>query len=207
MSSRRGWKGALPGLLLAFAAACSSQPPGDASYPATIAAARAAKDAVFQAGDDPIPKAKHDEFLPLAYFQIEPDYNVPATLSRIDDRTIVEMPTSTGTNRKMRRVGTLEFTLKGQPLKLTAFVEIGSDPGHLFVPFSDLTSGTETYAAGRFMDLDRNATGIYEVDFNRAYHPYCYYNPTWECPYPPPENRLKLPIRAGERIKPSKTPT
>ena len=53
------------------------------------------------------------------------------------------------------------------------------------MPFSDLTSGTETYAAGRFMDLDRNGTGIYEVDFNRAYIPYCYYSPTYECPYPP----------------------
>ena len=51
------------------------------------------------------------------------------------------------------------------------------------------------------MDLDRNSTGIYEVDFNRAYNPYCYYSPTWECPYPPPENRLKVPIRAGEKMK------
>jgi hypothetical protein len=51
------------------------------------------------------------------------------------------------------------------------------------------------------MDLSRNITGIYEVDFNRAYIPYCYYNPTYECPYPPPENRLKIPIRAGERVR------
>ena len=183
--------------------ACSNTPPDAASYAATLSAARAAKDAAFEAGDDPIPKAKHGALLPLAYFPIDPDYNAAATLTPANDRTIVEMPTSTGTNRKMRRVGTLEFTLKGQPLKLTAFVEVGTDPSHLFVPFSDLTSGTETYAAGRFMDLDRNATGIYEVDFNRAYHPYCYYNPTWECPYPPPENRLKLPIRAGERMRAS----
>ena len=83
----------------------------------------------------------------------------------------------------------------------TALNEVGQDPSHLFVPFSDLTSGTETYAAGRFMDLNRNGTGIYEVDFNRAYIPYCYYSPTYECPYPPPENRLQTPIRAGERMK------
>jgi uncharacterized protein (DUF1684 family) len=51
------------------------------------------------------------------------------------------------------------------------------------------------------MDLARNTTGIYEVDFNRAYIPYCYYNPTYECPLPPPQNRLKIPIRAGERMK------
>jgi uncharacterized protein (DUF1684 family) len=53
------------------------------------------------------------------------------------------------------------------------------------------------------MDLERNTTGIYEVDFNRSYIPYCYYNPTYECPYPPAENRLKIPVRAGERIKKS----
>ena len=193
-------------LLALLATACSSQPPETKDYASKIAADRASKDVTFAAGDDPIPKARHAEFLPLAYFPIEPDYNVPAQLNRIDDKTIVEMPTSTGTNRKMRRVGTLAFTLKGQPLKLTAFNEVGEDPSRLFVPFSDLTSGTETYPAGRFMDLDRNRTGIYEVDFNRAYIPYCYYNPTYECPYPPPENRLKIPIRAGERMKKSEGP-
>jgi uncharacterized protein len=194
---------ALPTLLAAivFATGCSPKPPDERDYATRIAAARAAKDTQFMGGDDPIPRAKHEQFLPLAYFPIEPDYNVPGTIKPIDDKTIYEMPTSTGANRKMRRVGSLEFTLKGQPLKLTAFNEVGTDPGSLFVAFSDLTNGTETYEAGRFMDLERNRTGIYEVDFNRAYIPYCYYNPTYECPYPPKENRLQLPIRAGERIK------
>jgi uncharacterized protein (DUF1684 family) len=102
----------------------------------------------------------------------------------------------------MRRVGTLEFMLKGQPLRLSAFVELGAkDVDRLFVAFTDLTSGAETYPAGRYLDLDRNATGIYEIDFNLAYHPYCYYNPTYDCPYPPAENRLKVPVRAGERLR------
>ena len=79
---------------------------------------------------------------------------MPGTIKPIDDKTVYEMPTSTGANRKMRRVGSLEFTLKGQPLKLTAFNELGTDPGSLFVAFGDLTNATETYAAGRFMDLD-----------------------------------------------------
>jgi hypothetical protein len=103
----------------------------------------------------------------------------------------------------MRRAGTLEFMLKGQALKLTAFVEVGAaDVNRLFVPFSDVTSGTETYPAGRYLDLDRSKSGVYVIDFNRAYHPYCYYNPTWDCPYPPAENRLKVPVRAGEKRKP-----
>ena len=187
-----------------IATGCSPKPPDERDYATKIAAARTAKDADFARGDDPIPASRHAEFLPLAYFAIDPGYNVPGTIKPIDDKTVYEMPTSTGANRKMRRVGTLEFTLKGQPLKLTAFNELGTDPGSLFVAFGDLTNATETYAAGRFMDLTRNTTGIYEVDFNRSYIPYCYYNPTYECPLPPSENRLKIPIRAGERMKKSK---
>ena len=112
------------------------------------------------------------------------------------------MPTSSGQPRQERRAGTLEFTLRGQPVTLTAFVEADApNMNRLFVPFSDLTSGTETYAGGRFLDLDRTPTGIYELDFNRAYTPYCYYNPSYECPYPPTENHLKVRIEAGERLK------
>lgn len=183
-----------------LAVACSGKPPENgAAYVAEIAAGRAAKDAEFQRSSDPIPDDRKAEFLPLAYFPIDPDYSVPASLKPSTDDTIVEMPTSTGTVRKLRRAGALEFVLKGQPLKLTAFVEPGATT--LFVPFSDLTSGTETYAAGRFMDLTPTANGVYVIDFNRAYIPYCYYNPTYECPYPPAENRLKIPVRAGERMK------
>jgi uncharacterized protein (DUF1684 family) len=183
---------------------CSSKPPDDTkSYIEKIAAARAAKDTDFRNGSDsPIPPERRGDLLPLAYFPIDPDYSVPAILKPSQDRTVIQMPTSVGGQRQMRRVGTLEFSLKGRSLKLSAFVEVGApDLNHLFVPFTDLTSGTETYPAGRYLDLDRNATGIYVIDFNRAYHPYCYYNPTFDCPYPPAENRLNVPIRAGERVK------
>jgi len=71
----------------------------------------------------------------------------------------------------------------------------------LFVPFSDETTGHETYSGGRYLDLDRTATGLYDVDFNKAYHPYCVYNPTTECPFPPPENHLPIRVEAGERLK------
>ena len=195
---------ALPALVFLVAiAACSSKPPVDeGNYVAEIAAARAAKDADFAKSPDPVPEKRKPELLPLAYFPIEPAYRVPASLEPSTDRATIQMPTSTGGQRQMRRVGTLQFSLKGQPLKLTAFVEVGApDVNHLFVPFTDLTSGTETYPAGRYLDLDRTATGIYVIDFNRAYHPYCYYNPTFDCPYPPAENRVRIPIRAGERLK------
>jgi uncharacterized protein (DUF1684 family) len=67
--------------------------------------------------------------------------------------------------------------------------------------FTDLTSGAETYGGGRYIDLVRNVSGLYELDFNRAYNPYCYYNESYECPLPPRENRLPIAIRAGERLK------
>ncbi len=197
------WWSAILFASLVLAAGCSSQPPDEGkSYVEKVAAERAAKDAAFQRQDEPIPPNKKRELLPLAYFPIDPDYNVPAALQPSSDKTVIPIPTSTGTARQMRKAGTLAFTLKGQPLTLTAFVDL-TDPdlNHLTVMFSDMTSGTETYAAGRYIDLDRNATGIYELDFNRAYNPYCYYNASYECPYPPPENRLKIPVRAGERLK------
>src|SRR5260370_13108710 len=137
---------ALPALMIALSIACTAPPPDDRDYATKIAADRAAKDAAFTASSDPIPTATHAQFLPLAYFPIDAEFNVPAELKRIDDPTVVDMPTSTGNNRKMRRVGTLQFVLKGQPLSMLAFLEVGETSG-LFVAFSDLTSGTDTYAA------------------------------------------------------------
>jgi uncharacterized protein (DUF1684 family) len=199
----RGWSAVLLALLVSFGA-CSNKPPAEENIVDRDAAIRAQKDREFAAAPDgqPIAINRRAEFLPLAYFPIDPDYSVPAILRPSPEQQTMKMPTSVGAQREMRRVGRLEFTLKGQPLHLTAFVEVGApNVDHLFVPFTDMTGGTETYPGGRYLDLDRNATGVYEIDFNRAYQPYCYYNPTFDCPYPPPENRLAMPIRAGERIK------
>jgi uncharacterized protein (DUF1684 family) len=152
--------------------------------------------------DEPVPKSRKAKLLPLAYFPIDPDYNVPAALKPAEKEAVVQMPTSTGALRLTRIVGTLEFVLKGQPLKLTASVDAAAtNLDHLTVMFTDLTSGAETYPGGRYIEFDRNGSGIYELDFNRAFNPYCYYNESYECPYPPQENRLKIPIRVGERLK------
>ena len=201
--NRPALRAATMAIAIALVAGCRNRPPDDTkSYVEEIASARARKDATFKNGSEPVPENQKVELLPLAYFPVDPSYSVPAILRPSTDRATLQMPTSTGGQRQMRRVGTLEFALKSQPLRLTAFVEVGSpNLDHLFVPFTDLTSGTETYPGGRYLDLDRNATGVYLVDFNRAYHPYCYYNPSYECPYPPEENRLQIPIRSGERLK------
>ena len=188
----------LVGLCL-LAAACSG--PVEEAYTTRIAAERARKDEAFRGGgeDSPILAKDVATFLPLTYFAIDESYAVPAQLEPAAEQLRLEMPTSTGKVRATTRIGTLHFNLKGRPLKLTAFLEDGSS--RLFVPFSDLTSGTETYQAGRYMNLDPTATGIYVVDFNIAYHPYCYYNADYDCPLPPKENRLAVPVRAGERLR------
>ena len=74
---------------------------------------------------------------------------------------------------------------------------------HLFVPFRDLTTGTDTYEAGRYLDLHRTVTGLYELDFNLAYNPNCYFSPMYSCPIPPKENHLPIEVQAGERVKKS----
>jgi uncharacterized protein len=185
-------------LLVALLAGCSAP----LSYPDQIAAWHAEKDQFMRgSSDSPVPQEQRASFAALVYFPIDPAYRVPAELKPASSGPVVEMPTSTGQRRKMRRVGTLSFTLKGQPLSLGAFVEADEkDMRRLFVPFGDLTNGVETYQGGRYLDLDRTSTGLYDLDFNRAYHPFCLYNSSYDCPYPPAESRLKTPVRAGERL-------
>jgi uncharacterized protein len=173
-------------------------------YPDQIRAQRESKDAAFASDspESPVPPAERGKFLPLAYFAIDELYHVPARLVPAPAGDGIEMPTSTGQRRPMRRAGQLRFSVKGRALALTAFVEAGDQAmQRLFVPFGDPTNGTETYIGGRYLDLDRTSTGLYDLDFNRAYHPYCVYNPQYDCPYPPRENRLASPIRSGERLR------
>lgn len=200
-------RAALVAASIGLAAACAPQESPDAAYLRTVGDERARKDDFFRTGaDSPVKPADQPAYLPLTYFDVDPGYAPPARLRLLEERTRLTMPTSTGKLREMDRVGYLEFTLKGTPQKLTAFADAGTGQvSRLFVPFSDLTSGTETYQAGRYMDIDPQSSGVYVVDFNLAYQPYCYYNAEYDCPFPPSENRLKTPIRAGERLRAGET--
>jgi uncharacterized protein (DUF1684 family) len=191
-------------MVVGLLAGCSTQPP-QVDHGASIAAHRADKDAMFRdAADSPVPKSDLARFVPLAYYPIDATYRTPAALAPLSDAEspAFEMPTSTGQRRQMRKAGKLKFTLHGQTYVLTAFVSAEDTARRrLFVPFRDLTAGLETYASGRYLDLDRTPTGLYDLDFNVAYQPYCYYDVKYDCPIPPPENRLSVPIRAGERMR------
>jgi hypothetical protein len=150
-------------LLLSVLAACSSKPPIDTrDYAQRIAADRAEKDQSFLQKNDPIPDAKKGELLPLGYFPIDPEYKTGATLAPATDSEVIPFATSTGTTRNMRRAGSLEFSLKGQTLTLTAFIEVGApNADHLFVPFADLTTGPETYPPAPTTTSGLNSLSIF----------------------------------------------
>ena len=192
------WRVTLAIGLVAALTGCSAP----ASYPDQIAAWHNEKDRFMrESSESPVPPDKRASFPALSYFPTDPAYRVPAMLHPDTSGAPMEMLTSTGQHRQMRRVGTLGFSLNGQQLSLGAFVEANQhDLRRLFVPFGDLTNGVETYNGGRYLELDSTATNVYDLDFNRAFHPFCLYNSSYDCPYPPPESRLKIPVRAGEKL-------
>jgi uncharacterized protein len=114
----------------------------------------------------------------------------------------VQLATSTGQLRDMTIAGDLVFEHDGAEHRLLAFLT-HSHEGYesLFVPFRDATSGRETYGAGRYLDIPlEDDDGPIELDFNFAYNPSCVFSPAYDCPFPPPRNKLNVAVRAGERM-------
>lgn len=206
-SSRRGPRAWAPAVVLVLAAACSSGPPppvtAGPSHAERVQQSRAAKDQAFRLSDEsPLPEDQRPTFTGLNYFDIDTAYNVPASIAedRAAEPVIIELATSRNTIDRLARVGTLTFRLNGQTYALTAFAAAADGLDRLFVPFGDQTNRHETYGGGRYLNLTRTPTGLYDLDFNMAYHPNCVYDVRWTCPLPPPENRLQIAIRAGEQL-------
>ena len=109
------------------------------------------------------------------------------------------MQTSTGGTQDYFKVGQVKFQVEGQDAALQVYESV-DHPGSYFIPFVDATAPQETYGAGRYLEPELLPDGHFLVDFNLAYNPYCAYNENWSCPLTPFENRLKAPIRAGEKI-------
>jgi uncharacterized protein (DUF1684 family) len=189
--------------LVLGASACNPKPPDEGNYVERIEVARTEKDTFLQNDGAVVPSNRKDDLLPLLYYPVDPSFHVPAVLAPSNDDTTIMMPTSAGTQDPYRRVGTLEFTFNGQVHKLSAFAPAAARTvDRLFVPFRDQTSGSDTYPGGRYLDIDRMPSGIYQIDFNKAYNPNCYFSPTWICPLPPRENSLPFAVKAGERVRP-----
>ena len=157
-------------------------------------------------GESPLDANAFATFKGHDYFPINLAYRVVAKLEVTPSTPFFSMKTTSSRFSTERIYGYVHFTLVGKEFRLPVYqskdlMQTAEYADYLFFPFADLTSGSETYPAGRYLDLDLTRTGIYLVDFNRAYNPYCYYNPTYDCPYPPRSNRLQVPIRAGEKVK------
>ena len=151
----------------------------------------------------PLPESERAAFTGLPYYPVDEGL---AFEDRVlepytgDEPSNFQIPTSDGKLRPAHRAGVLRFELDGAPRQLTAYTFDGGDGQSLFVPFLDGTSGSETYGAGRYLDLEPEADGTYALDFNLAYHPSCVYDAKFSCPLTPAENRLPVRIEAGERL-------
>jgi len=117
-------------------------------------------------------------------------------MEEFPEKKTITMQTSTGDVQDYDRYGRFSFTVEGQEAQLTIY-HTGHD---FFLPFADALAGEETYPAGRYLEPRPLGDGRFLVDFNYAYNPYCAYNERWSCPIPPAENRVKVAIRAGEKI-------
>lgn len=141
-------------------------------------------------------------FKGLSFFAPDAKYAVVAKFVRTAYERPFEMPTSTKRKAMYQKYGEATFTLDGKTYKLNIYqslegMQSEAYKDHLFLPFTDLTSGKESYGGGRYIDLKIPAANTILIDFNKAYNPYCAYNAGYSCPIPPRENHLKTAIRAG----------
>ena len=165
--------------------------------------ARERKDVFFaQHRQSPIPPQDRPRFRGLEYYPPDPSYRFKLELHEHPEKQVVRMAYSKGNEQDLIRWGEFRFKIAGKERVLQAYT---SNPQEetLFVPFRDVTSGKETYGAGRYLDLeqdrDRTQEGKWVLDFNRAYNPWCAYSEAYTCPFVPVENWLEVPIPAGEK--------
>ena len=135
-------------------------------------------------------------FTGLRYFPENEALRLEVTVERLPEEPPMTMQTTTGDVQVYVRHGRFQFQVEGQVAELTIY---RGEHGY-FLPFVDSLAGTETYPAGRYLEPEELPGNRFFVDFNLAYNPYCAYNEMWSCPITPAENRLKVPVRAGEKV-------
>ena len=160
---------------------------------------RKGKDEFFATShESPLAHGKTHTLKMLRYFPPDPKYKVHTMLHKYDNPERVSMTTSKGTRQQFHRLGYFEFEIEGRTVKLQAYKSAERESNELFIPFKDGTSGKESYAAARYLDIEEKPGNNYMIDFNYAYNPYCAYSEDYVCPLPPKENWLEVRILAGE---------
>jgi uncharacterized protein (DUF1684 family) len=158
---------------------------------------RMQKDEFFRTdAQSPLTPEQQKSFIGLDYFPPNPELDLVVEVQEFDDKKTIQVQTSSGDIQEYARFGRAHFSVEGQPAELTIY----RNADGYFLPFVDALAGKATYGAGRYVEPERLADGRFHIDFNMAYNPYCAYNARWSCPLTPFENRLKVPIRAGEKL-------
>lgn len=199
------------GILLVFAACGRSgvtlvSVPPPRSWEEAIGGDRATKDESFRRDpDSPLPRAARANFMGLEYFALDPAWRYGGTVEPYPAPERLTLVTTTGEARPCERWGRVTFEREGRVFTLQVYKLLdqprraGGDG--LFLPFKDQTTGKETYAAGRYVDLVGPDGGPFTLDFNLAYNPSCAYGEPqrFQCPVTPAENTLSVAVTAGER--------
>lgn len=161
---------------------------------------REAKDHFFRTRpESPLTPQQQAAFTGLRYYPHNPELRLTVELDLFDEGDQIVMRTNRDVLKPFFRHGTFTVTVDGETATLTVY---RSPDDYYFLPFADANAGTETYGAGRYLDLspEDGDEARFVVDFNLAYNPYCAYNDRFVCPVTPKENRIALAIRAGEMV-------
>ena len=144
----------------------------------------------------PLTSEQKRGFVGLQYFPENEALRLEVQAEPLVDQQPMQMQTSTGGVQTYVRHARFKFQVEGQEAELTIY----QNENGYFLPFVDSLAGKETYPAGRYLEPESLPGNRFLVDFNLAYNPNCAYNEMWSCPITPAENRLKVPIRAGEKL-------
>ena len=180
------------------------------ALPLRLVNLRAGKDRLFaEHPASPVPEAARRDFRGLAYWRHDPSLRFTVPLEPDPGAPPLDVPRSgEGPAMPFVRIGWVSFRVGDADCRLAVYW-LDEYAGGIFLPFVDATSGAETYAGGRYLwdsakgaDLGSEDDRLV-LDFNYAYHPSCVYDERWSCPLAPAENRLGVPIPAGERLEPA----
>lgn len=144
-------------------------------------------------------------FTGIHFFPFAEKYVVNARFVRTPKEKPLQMSTSSGMRKTYIKYAEVFFVLDKKEYKLNVYQSqdllLSADyKDYLFIPFTDATSGKETYEGGRYIDLNIPESDHVFINFNKAYHPYCAYTEGYNCPLPPAENKLTVKIEAGVRF-------
>ena len=196
------WKLFLCTISLLFFYSCSSKKRpilGESKY-------QIALNSVFKdASISPLKKKDLKNFNGLAFFPIDSSFIVKATFTKKENATSFVMKTTTDRIALYKEYGVVNFLLKGKNYEMTIYQSDEDSQNEkrknrLFLPFTDATSGNESYGGGRYMDLmttDIDEDQTIEINFNNTYNPYCVYNEKYSCPLTPKKNHVDTEITAG----------